>query len=477
MERIVKLNELLAFTASFPEPIAFNWTVVPGSFVYLGMQLGSLLSPKQRVLIVAHVSGIIRSLPRNSHDSEPIAIAECEHEISCGEVCISCGEPTKEMKQRSYGGLDSKISYSRARALKEERKYLESLFKSRKLMLVLDIDHTLVHTCSSDCPDLAVLTEGERFTDETGFTFIVKLRPFLSMFLETVGKLFDVYVYSHGSQRYAESIVALIDPEEKTIRQNRIFGRESTDITCKLKTLENLLPADQTISIIIDDREDVWANRENLIRIFPFVYFNSELISYDRSMYPALSYRSQDCSLLYFSNLLRNLHNLFYDLQSKNSKAADMRIIISYVRSYILKGTKINLTALENSRAIQYQKTIASMGGSIQPSIQKHTILLVNKYTESEAVREAESKGGKVADVEWLVLSERYWWKLPLDWFLVGKDKVVAKANEMELASAMQKKLQEGTYWMYEFHNEVLKGILDNETIDNVLNKKKKIEE
>eukprot|EP00826_Nyctotherus_ovalis_P032475 TRINITY_DN2617_c0_g2_i2.p1 TRINITY_DN2617_c0_g2~~TRINITY_DN2617_c0_g2_i2.p1 ORF type:complete len:104 (+),score=46.24 TRINITY_DN2617_c0_g2_i2:24-314(+) len=70
-----------------------------------------------------------------------------------------------------------------------------------------------------------------------------------------------------------------------------------------------------------------------------------------------------------------------------------------------------------------------------------------------------------------------YWWKLPLDWFLVGKDKVVAKANEMELASAMQKKLQEGTYWMYEFHNEVLKGILDNETIDNVLNKKKKIEE
>lgn len=476
MERTVKLNELLAFTASFPEPVAFHWTVVPGSFVYLGMQLGSLLSPKQRVLIVAHVSGIIRSLPRDSRDSEPIAVAECEHEISCGEVCISCGEPTKEMKQRSYGGLDSKISYSRARALKEERKYLESLFKNKKLMLVLDIDHTLVHTCSNDCPDLATLTEGERFTDEMGFTFIVKLRPFLSKFMETVGKLFDVYVYSHGSQRYAESIVALIDPEEKTIKQNKIFGRESTDIACKMKTLENLLPADQTISIIIDDREDVWANRDNLIRIYPFVYFDSELTSYDRSMYPALSHRSQDCSLLYFSNLLRNLHSLFYNLQSKNSKAADMRIIISYVRSYILKGTEINLTALEDGKAIQYQKAIASMGGSVQPNIQKHTILLVNKYTESEVVREAERKGGSVVDVEWLVLSERYWWKLPLECFVVDKEKAVAKVNEVELAGAMQKKMMEGADWMYEFHSEVLKDILDNEAIDNVLNKKKKIE-
>jgi len=473
MERAVRLDELMSFTASFPEPIVFNWQVLPETFVKSGMQLGTFLSSEQEILITSHISGIIKNLPKNSHDIAPIVITECKHETSFGEICTDCGEATKEMKKRSYRGLDDKISYSKARAIKEEKKYIDDLYKSKKLMLVLDIDNTLVHTCTGECADPAIATEGERFTDELGYTFIVKFRPLLSTFLDIVGRLFDVYLYSHGSQRYAEAISKLIDPEQKTIKRSKVLGRETNSVICKFKTLKNLLPTDQRISIIVDDRIDVWKNKENVIRIYPYVYFNSEIISYDRTMYPTLTYRSQDCSLLYFSNLLRNLHSLFYDMQDKYDKIADIRTIIKTVRSHILHKIKVYFKTSSEFKTDEEQKIATSMGAVIISSIEDHTIILVNQH-ENDIIQKEKSKGLRMVDINWLILSDRYWWKLPLEYFEVSKENPIIKLNEVELANQMQKNLKDNTYWKYDYYNDILQDIIDSFTIENDVGYKRK---
>ena len=469
MEDIVKLSDLLSFTASFSEVIQFNWNIHLGTFVYDGMPLGNFNSSKVKYTIVSHLTGTIKNLPKNSHDTSEIKITECKHDMSYAGYCTYCGEPTKQMEQKSYRGFNSCISYSKARALQEEKKYVEKLLKNQKLILVLDIDHTLVHTCNGDCPDPAVVTEGEKMVDEMGYCYVVKVRPYLTKFLEIVKDLFEIYIYSYGSQRYANHIIKLIDPKGKAIRHDKVFGREAADITCKMKAVENLLPVDQSACIIIDDREDVWANKENLLRIFPYVYFKSETISYDRNLYPALSARSNDCSLFYFSNLLKNIHSLFYDIQNINLNIADVRVIIRLIRTYLLKGIRINLCAFEKaSNKVEERKIISETGGIIEEKIENDVLVLAYEYNEeNKIIYSASTQGIKIIDANWLILSDRYWWNLPLEPFIITKDKPKANVNEIDLTNNIQKNQNESKVWKYKNYKEILNEILSSEVKEN----------
>jgi len=469
MERSIKLNELQSFVASFTTSIHFDWKVSVENFIQTNMVLGTLNTPKEKYNIISHMPGTIKSLPKSSDDTTPITVIECDHDTSFGNLCINCGEIPKNREHKAYVGLHSGVSFSQEKALKEEKKFMEKLFESKRLMLVLDIDHTLVHSCSSTLVDPNTINDCEKFIDKSGYSYIIKFRPFLEAFMKDIGPLFDTYIYSHGSQKYANRIANLIDPKEITIKQTKVLGREEREIDLKLKNLENLLPANQTASIIIDDRNDVWANKSNLIMIFPYVHFDTEYNSYDRNIYSKLPGNSQDCSLFYFGKLLKNIHSLFFDAREKNIMAADVRNIIRFIRAYILKSVTVNLSLLGKRQeklcnCAEYKMAL-EMGAIISDEITSDTILLAWKYKE---VKEA-----KVVSVDWLVLSSRYWRKLPLDPFILSKDLPKATINEFKLVEEMEGSLEKK--WKCEYYDEILKGLLENEQeINNNVTKRKK---
>eukprot|EP00826_Nyctotherus_ovalis_P005535 TRINITY_DN11254_c0_g1_i1.p1 TRINITY_DN11254_c0_g1~~TRINITY_DN11254_c0_g1_i1.p1 ORF type:complete len:478 (-),score=90.38 TRINITY_DN11254_c0_g1_i1:138-1571(-) len=474
MEQTIKLDDLLSFVAFYPTPITFNWKVNTDSFIHTNMLLGSVDTPKGRFNIVSHMAGTVKSLPKDSRDTLPIRVVECDHDTSYGDMCVYCGEVPKNIVHRTYCGFNSKIAFTLKKALEEEKKYMDQLFESKKLMLVLDIDHTLVHTCINST--VGSTDDCKKFTDKSGYAYMVKFRPFLSEFLNDINPLFDTYIYSHGSQKYANNIVSLIDPKEATIKKSKVIGREEMETNPKLKNLENLLPADQTVSIIIDDRNDVWANKKNLIMIFPYVYFDCEMVSYDLTIYPRLSGKSRDCSLFYFGKLLKNIHSLFYDVREKG--AADVRNIIDFVKVSVLKSVAINLSLLEKTTENLFEcaeyKTAAEMGALITTQITDSTLVLLWKYREDELVREAEEKGGKLVDMHWLILSSRYWRKLPVEPFLISKQNPAAYFNELKLVEEMREKLDKN--WKYEYYNEILDELIESgREATDYLNKKKKV--
>jgi RNA polymerase II C-terminal domain phosphatase-like 3/4 len=88
----------------------------------------------------------------------------------------------------------------------------------RKLVLVLDLDHTLIHAVPGD-KRCHIVHCGEPARE-----YVVKVRPFVDDFLKAACALFDMQVYTFGSREYADAIVHLLDPT-KVLFGDRVVSR------------------------------------------------------------------------------------------------------------------------------------------------------------------------------------------------------------------------------------------------------------
>ncbi|KAL7984446.1 hypothetical protein Chor_003016 [Crotalus horridus] len=112
----------------------------------------------------------------------------------------------------------------------------ERLRRNRKLVLMVDLDQTLIHTTEQHCPQMSNRNRKINF----------RLSFPLKAFLDSEKKLFSHRILSRDE---------CIDPYSKT------------------GNLRNLFPCGDSMVCIIDDREDVWKFAPNLITVKKYVYF------------------------------------------------------------------------------------------------------------------------------------------------------------------------------------------------------------
>ncbi|CAN8275961.1 unnamed protein product [Cochlearia groenlandica] len=223
-----------------------------------------------------------------------------------------------------------------SRLLKRRNK-LESLNETKKkLHLVLDLDHTLIHTVSVSQLSkkekyllqevdsrLDLWTVFDKGQEPNDVEMIIKLRPFLREFLQEANKLFYLHVYTMGSRDYAETVLSLIDPD-KTYFGDRVVTREASPL---IKTLD-LVVADKRRAVIVDDTRQVWFHdhKRNLLEISKYIYFREEDYFNVRK---SLAEKKRDESgskgaLVKVLKYLKNLHRRFgQDLDSK-----DLRLLL-----------------------------------------------------------------------------------------------------------------------------------------------------
>ena len=125
----------------------------------------------------------------------------------------------------------------------------------KKLMLVLDLDQTLVHTIPYTAlqPEYSVLGAYDHEN-------IVALRPGVLEFLQTVSQFCDCHIFTHGAKPYAMQIRKLIDPHGeffKTMlapssREN--VGKKSVEVFSQVYKF----PVDKNLLLILDDQLLVW---------------------------------------------------------------------------------------------------------------------------------------------------------------------------------------------------------------------------
>jgi RNA polymerase II subunit A-like phosphatase len=95
---------------------------------------------------------------------------------------------------------------------------VEQLFDQRKLVLVLDLDNTLIHTrevgCDKRIKGTKVELQDELFdqyiTEMAPWRYLVKCRPYLNEFMEHLLPKYQVFFYTAGIRSYGLMIMEVI---------------------------------------------------------------------------------------------------------------------------------------------------------------------------------------------------------------------------------------------------------------------------
>lgn len=225
----------------------------------------------------------------------------CNHDVVYGGLCTMCGKEVDENDQMeaslAISHTDTNLKVSRKEAKDMEFFLKQRLRQSKKLVLVVDLDQTVIH-CGVDPtigewkkdpsnPNYEALKDVQMFAlDEEAIVppmymgprpperkcwYFVKVRPGLKEFFEKVAPLYEMHIYTMATRAYAFQITKIIDPDG-SLFGDRILSRDENGSLTQ-KSLERLFPTDQSMVIVIDDRGDVWNWCSNLIKVVPYNFF------------------------------------------------------------------------------------------------------------------------------------------------------------------------------------------------------------
>ncbi|XP_028317090.1 LOW QUALITY PROTEIN: RNA polymerase II subunit A C-terminal domain phosphatase [Gouania willdenowi] len=278
-----------------------EWKVKPGTLVNVDSVLALCVPvppdtepeagrlPERRVK--ADRAGLVKELCCQPGQVIPpggviVRIAECSHPIVMKGLCAECGQDLTQL-QSSNGKQQSAIStatvsmvhsvpelmVSSEQAEQLGREDQQRLHRNKKLVLMVDLDQTLIHTTEQHC---------QRMSNKGIFHFQLgrgepmlhtRLRPHCKEFLEKIAKLYELHVFTFGSRLYAHTIAGFLDPEKKLFSHRILSRDECIDPYSKTGNLRNLFPCGDSMVCIIDDREDVWKFAPNLITVKKYIYF------------------------------------------------------------------------------------------------------------------------------------------------------------------------------------------------------------
>ncbi|KAJ0174032.1 hypothetical protein K1T71_010178 [Dendrolimus kikuchii] len=215
----------------------------------------------------------------------PVAdLEECRHTTVMKEMCAECGAdlrtddgPKVDVAVVPMVHSIPELKVSEELAQKLGREDAERLLKDRKLVLLVDLDQTLVHTTNDNvAPNLkGVLHFFLRGPGSPGRWCHTRLRPRTQQFLESASKNYELHVCTFGARQYAHAVADLLDPDKKYFSHRILSRDECFDARTKSANLKALFPCGDNMVCIIDDREDVWRHASNLIHVRPYSFFQS----------------------------------------------------------------------------------------------------------------------------------------------------------------------------------------------------------
>lgn len=198
-------------------------------------------------------------------EEEELKDKKCVHNVIIKNLCVECG--TEVIHTSKFVGVvhnSDQILQNAEDAYQTQVKHFYELFRKKKLILLCDLDQTLIHT---------TLAGGEcDFVFEIdGLRFFVKKRPGLDEILEKLYKMFELHMYTMGTREYADEIVKQLDPERKYFGDRIITRTENNNALSK--NIKRILSFDKNV-LALDDRVDVWGFIGNVIAIKPFYFYD-----------------------------------------------------------------------------------------------------------------------------------------------------------------------------------------------------------
>jgi RNA polymerase II subunit A-like phosphatase len=264
-----------------------KWKVSEGSTVSIGRVIllydfDGASKEEQRKLKVTQAGTIHKIVAQEGAIVNPgeslCELKECTHPTVMNDMCAECGTDLRKNDVTITASVpmvhaipDLKVSEELAQKLGKAD--AERLIKDRKLVLLVDLDQTLIHTTNDNIqPNIKDVYHFQLYGPNSPW-YYTRLRPRTHEFLSNIYPLFELHICTFGARNYAHMIAAFLDGDQKFF-SNRILSRdECFDPTSKKANLKALFPCGDNMVCIIDDREDVWSNASNLIHVKPYHFF------------------------------------------------------------------------------------------------------------------------------------------------------------------------------------------------------------
>ncbi|XP_075215635.1 RNA polymerase II subunit A C-terminal domain phosphatase Fcp1 [Lycorma delicatula] len=203
----------------------------------------------------------------------------CSHPTVMNDLCAECGADLRKEEQSLqqasvpmvHSVPDLKVSEEQAKIL--GRADEERLIQDRKLVLLVDLDQTLIHTTNDNIPNnLKDVYHFQLYGPKSPW-YHTRLRPGTHQFLTVMSKYYELHICTFGARNYAHMIAHFLDPEGKFFSHRILSRDECFNPNSKMANLKALFPCGDNLVCIIDDREDVWNFAPNLIHVKPYHFF------------------------------------------------------------------------------------------------------------------------------------------------------------------------------------------------------------
>ncbi|XP_053962975.1 RNA polymerase II subunit A C-terminal domain phosphatase [Anastrepha ludens] len=236
-----------------------------------------------------------------------LELAECAHTTVIKDMCADCGA---DLRQNENGNTseasvpmvhsipDLKVTQKLAQKLGHDD--TRRLLQDRKLVLLVDLDQTVIHTTNDNVPNnIKGIYHFQLYGPHSPW-YHTRLRPGTPLFLDRMSKFYELHICTFGARNYAHMIAQLLDPEGKYFSHRILSRDECFNATSKTDNLKALFPNGDSMVCIIDDREDVWNMASNLIQVKPYHFFQH---TGDINAPPGLSKHELDGEGLDFKDL------------------------------------------------------------------------------------------------------------------------------------------------------------------------------
>ncbi|XP_018376879.1 PREDICTED: RNA polymerase II subunit A C-terminal domain phosphatase isoform X2 [Trachymyrmex cornetzi] len=215
-----------------------------------------------------------------------VLLEGCTHPTVMIDLCAECGADLRVQETSKDGNTvgvsqasvpmvhsipELKVCPELAEKIGKEDE--QRLLTDRKLVLLVDLDQTIVHTTNDNIPpNLKDVFHFQLYGPNSPW-YHTRLRPNTRHFLSEMSRLYELHICTFGARIYAHTVASLLD-KDGVLFSHRILSRdECFDPASKTANLKALFPCGDDLVCIIDDREDVWQGCGNLVQVKPYNFF------------------------------------------------------------------------------------------------------------------------------------------------------------------------------------------------------------
>ncbi|XP_055687148.1 RNA polymerase II subunit A C-terminal domain phosphatase [Lutzomyia longipalpis] len=293
-------------------------------------------------------------------------VQECSHTTVIKDMCANCGADLRQNEKGNsseasvpmvHSVPELKVTQQLAQELGQAD--TERLLRDKKLVLLVDLDQTLIHTTNDNVPNNLKDVYHFQLYGPNSPWYHTRLRPGTPHFLSRMAPFFELHICTFGARNYAHMIATFLDENGKYFSHRILSRDECFNATSKTDNLKALFPCGDSMVCIIDDREDVWNMAANLIQVKPYHFFQH---TGDINAPPGLDKHELDGKGVDFNELQNQIHRKQEEKTVESPEKGD---------DDESKGKKVDHTEISEEKTKEDEAEETSVKGKNQEKPQK----------------------------------------------------------------------------------------------------------